>query len=93
MPALAPQRREAIRTMLAEGVRPKAISRKLGVGTTVIRKYGRGVERPRFVPSSKVCTVCGNTYYPTAPTLTPSGWAKRVACSVQCGTFIRHGKS
>lgn len=93
MPALAPQHSEAIRAKLAAGLPRKVIARQIGVSVRSVFKHGSGVERPRFVPASKVCVVCGNTYHPTAPTLTPSGWAKRVACSNRCGTFIRHGRS
>lgn len=85
MPALAPQHQQTIRAMLANGVRPKAVARELGVGLKTVGKYGRGVDRPRFVPAYKICVTCGSTYFPTAPSETPGHWQRRVACSVPCG--------
>lgn len=93
MPALAHHHKQAIRTMLATGAPRKVIAREVGVSVRSVFKHGGGVERPRFVPSSKNCVVCGAAYYPTAPSLTPAGWAKRVACSNRCGCSLSWSKS
>ena len=89
---LAPSPRETIRSLLASGVRNKEIAHRLGVSRATVSLHGLGIERPRYVPAVKHCTVCGKAFGP-ARTGGPGRWARRIACSRECGGTFAWSRS